>query len=137
MRRPCKIFCHFRVICPVVKHVLGIFYFKSAKSKPLCGDFSCSYMIHTISFLSFLIFYFLGMYQYLPRVRINTHATTQPACAPATTPEAVTYGSNLLRSRGNSVASRTLSSPISCIVSLSSPIPRPPCGGMPYLKAER
>ena len=82
---------------------------------------------------------------YLPKIHIKkfseqniyTHATIQPACAPATPPEAVTYGSNLLRSRGNSVASRTFSSPISCIVSLSSPIPRPPCGGMPCLKAER
>ena len=42
MCRPCKIFCHFRVICPVVKHVFRIFYFKSSKSKPFSGDFSCS-----------------------------------------------------------------------------------------------
>jgi len=40
-----------------------------------------------------------------------------------------------LISRGKSVASFTLSSRSRRAVKRSSPMPKPPCGGMPYLKA--
>ena len=47
------------------------------------------------------------------------------------------YGVSLLKSLGKRVVSRTLSSPRSCIVRRSIPIPRPPCGGIPCLNVSR
>ena len=47
------------------------------------------------------------------------------------------HGFNLVISLGNRHASRTLSSPIIFMVRRSRPIPRPPWGGIPYLKQSR
>ena len=47
--------------------------------------------------------------------------------------EILHYGETRLISRGNIVASRTFFAPSKCIVRRSSPSPKPPCGGAPYL----
>src|SRR5699024_5448343 len=47
------------------------------------------------------------------------------------------HGVSLPMSLGNRHPSRTLSSPSSCTVSRSRPIPRPPWGGMPHRNASR
>ena len=47
------------------------------------------------------------------------------------------YGVSRCRSRGNSVTSRTLAAPTSRATQRSSPIAKPPCGGMPCRNASR
>lgn len=47
------------------------------------------------------------------------------------------YGVRRLRSRGNSVVSRTLCAPSGRATQRSSPSAKPPCGGIPYLNACR
>ena len=39
--------------------------------------------------------------------------------------------------RGNRITSRMLSAPVSIITRRSIPMPKPPAGGMPYLRALR
>jgi hypothetical protein len=47
------------------------------------------------------------------------------------------YGVRRFRSRGNSIVSRTLRAPTSRATQRTRPSAKPPCGGMPYLKAWR